>query len=237
MLSPILFLTTMFDFPAYERKINFLVVLFIFYLIFDQLSEVWNGRSKITVSCVAFWFCSVAEVINIKNGENVVEKGFSLVLLYNLALVALHSTTPAASIWFISTDVKPYSSRTSTVCSPITGSEARQGSAGVRDRNGAGLGLSSPLESLMKEALSWLCGCELTWSKDSTGVTQASVPSKIVDQSSWVFEAKHSVKIRLSSGQWLKLIWSGSSPASNSKPIEKKDLCNNGDVFVNRKIM
>lgn len=147
-------------------------------------------------------------------------------VLYNFALTTLHSTTPAASIWSISADVNPYSSKTLIVCSPITGSEARQGSAGVRERSGAGRGLSSPPEFLMKEALSWLCGCELTWSKDNTGVTQASVPSKILDQSAWVFEAKTSVKIRLSSGQSLKLIWGGNSPASNSKPKRKKTCVN-----------
>lgn len=130
--------------------------------------------------------------------------------------------TPADSIWFICGDVKPYSCRTSAVCSPVTGSEVRQGSAGVRDRTGAGRGLSSPLESFMKEPLSRLCGCELTWSKDNTGVTQASVPSKISDHSAWLFEAKRSVKIRLSSGQSSKLIWEGNSPASNSKPRKKK---------------
>lgn len=167
-------------------------------------------------------FVLLLKVINVKYRKNVAQTSFSLGLLYNFALTALHSTTPSASIWFISVDVKPYSSRTSTVCSPLTGSEARQGSAGVRDRTGAGRGLSSPLESLMKEALSWLCGCELTWSKDNTGVTQASVPSKILDQSIWVFEAKRSVKIRLSFGQSLKLIWSGNSHASNSKPMKKK---------------
>lgn len=131
---------------------------------------------------------------------------FCYLCLYNLALRALQSTTPAVSIWSISADVKPYSFSTSTVCSPSTGSEARQGSAGVRERTGAGRGLSCPLESFMNEPLSWLCGCELTWSKDNTGVTQASVPSKILHQSAWVFEAKRSVKIRLISGQSVKLI-------------------------------
>lgn len=150
------------------------------------------------------------------------QTSFWLVFLYNFALTALHSTTPAACIWSISADVKPYSSRTSTVCSPITGSGVRQGSAGVRERTGAGRGLSSPLESLMKEALSRLCGCELTCSKDNTGVTQASVPSKIFDHSAWVFDAKRSVKSRLSSGQSLKLIWEGNCPASNSKPGKKR---------------
>lgn len=162
------------------------------------------------------------------------------VLLYNFALTALYSTIPAASIWFISDDVKPYSSRTLTVCSPIAGSEARQGSAGVRERTGAGRGLSSPLESFMKEALSWLCGWELTWSKDNTGVTQASVPSKILDQSACVFEAKRSVNIRLSSGQSLKLIWGGNSPASTSKPMEKKNLMQpiyTYTYFVNSEMM
>lgn len=147
---------------------------------------------------------------------------FWTVHFYSFAFPALHSTTPAASIWFISDDVKPYSSRTLTVCSPITGSGARLGSAGVRERTGAGRGLSSPLESFMKEALAWLCGCELTCSKDNTGVTQASVPSKTFDQSTWVFVAKRSVKIRLRSGQSLKLIWGGKSSASNSKPMGRK---------------
>lgn len=142
--------------------------------------------------------------------------------VYSFAFTALHSMTPADSIWFICGDVKPYSCRTSAVCSPVTGSEVRQGSAGVRDRTGAGRGLSSPLESFMKEPLSRLCGCELTWSKDNTGVTQASVPSKISDHSAWLFDAKRSVKIRLSSGQSSKLIWEGNSPASNSKPRKKK---------------
>ncbi|TNN55531.1 hypothetical protein EYF80_034273 [Liparis tanakae] len=90
----------------------------------------------------------------------------------------------------MSADVNPNSSRTSTVCPPIAGSGARHGSAGVRERSGAGRGLSSPLWSVTKEALSWLCGCELTSSKDNTGVTQASVPSKTLDHSAWVFEAK-----------------------------------------------
>ena len=140
--------------------------------------------------------------------------------LYSFALTALDCTIPAASIVFISAGVKPYSSRTSTVCSPTTGSGFRQGSAGDWDRTGAGRGNSSPLESLMKEFLSWLWGCELTWSKDNTGVTQASVPSNIFVQSACVFEAKRSAKILLSSGQSLKLFWSGRSLVSNSKPVK-----------------
>lgn len=138
--------------------------------------------------------------------------------VYNFALTALHSMTPAASICSVCAGVKPYSCSTSAVCSPITGPGLREGSAGVRDRSGAGRGLSSPLESLTKEPLSWLCGCELTWSKTNTGVTQASVPSKTFDHSAWLLEAKRSAKICLSSGQSSKLIWGGSSPASSSKP-------------------
>lgn len=126
--------------------------------------------------------------------------------LYSFALTTLHSTIPAARILSTSAAVKPYSCRTSAVCSPIAGSGTRHGSAGVRERIGAGRGLSSPLESLMKEALSWLCGCELTWSKDSTGVTQASVPSNTSDHSAWVFEAKSCAKVRFSCGQSPKLI-------------------------------
>lgn len=147
---------------------------------------------------------------------------------YNFALIALHSMTPAASIWSISDGLKPNSCSTSTVCSPIAGSRATPGSAGVLESTGAGRGLSCPLASSIKEALSRLCGCELTSSKDSTGVTQASVPSKIFDHSVWVFEAKRSAKIFVSSGQSLMLIWSGNSAASRSKPTRKTD---SGEVF------
>lgn len=129
-----------------------------------------------------------------------------LIFCYNFALLALHSITPASNMLLMSPAAKPYSSKTLTVCCPMTGSEVRLGSAGVRERTGAGRGLSSPQESFTKEPLSWLCGCELTSSKDNTGVTQASVPSKILNHSAWVFEAKRSVNIRLTSGQSLKLI-------------------------------
>lgn len=141
---------------------------------------------------------------------------------YSFALTPEHSTTPAVSILSISADLYPYSFRTSTVCSPISGPGLTHACAGVRERRGAGRGLSSPLESFAKEALSLLCGCELTWSSDNTGVTQASVPSKIRNQSACVLEAKRSEKIRRSSGQSEKLICGGNWSSSNFKPGREK---------------
>lgn len=137
---------------------------------------------------------------------------------YNRALATLHSIIPAESNWSTSASLKPNSSRTGRVCSPIRGSWARQGSAGVRDRTGAGLGVTSPWASLWKEALSWLWGWEITSSRERTGVTQASFPSNTRPHSSCVLVAKCLVKICLNTGQSEKLICGGRLAASNPRP-------------------
>lgn len=144
-------------------------------------------------------------------------------LVYRRALASLHSMIPPDRSCSICACSNPYSFSTVRVCSPIKGSRVRQASAGERDRKGAGRGLISPWESLKNDPLALLWGWESTSSSDSTGVTQASVPSKIRPHSACVLVANTWVNVCLSCGQSDTLICEGRSASSKPKPVVKEN--------------
>ncbi len=144
-------------------------------------------------------------------------------LIYRRALASLHSTIPVDKSCSICACSNPYSCSTERVCSPMKGSREWQGSAGERDRTGAGRGLISPWASLKNDPRDWLWGCESTSSSDRTGVTQASVPSKTRLHSACVLLANTWVNVCLSCGQSDTLICAGRSASSKPKPVVREN--------------
>lgn len=144
-------------------------------------------------------------------------------LIYRRALASLHSTIPVDKSCSICACSNPYSCSTERVCSPMKGSREWQGSAGERDRTGAGRGLISPWASLKNDSRAWLWWCESTSSSDRTGVTQASVPSKTRFHSACVLLANTWVNVCLSCGQSDTLICAGRSASSKPKPVVREN--------------
>lgn len=104
----------------------------------------------------------------------------------------------------------------------MKGSLSNDGTAGVLERRGAGLGLISSWSFLIKELLCLLCWCKGASSKDRTGVTQASDPSNILHHSLCVFCAKMDANFFFISGQSEKLNWLGSLLESSPRPERRK---------------
>lgn len=130
----------------------------------------------------------------------------------------LFPMTPSEPSCLISSGLNPNSLRTSSVCSPTKESLLTEGTPGVLDSRGAGRGLVRCSASVMNEARSLLW---LWWTASlivSTGVTQASVPSKIWHHSALVFFANTSANFFFISGQSATLIWGGSSSDWSPSP-------------------
>lgn len=133
--------------------------------------------------------------------------------------------------------MNPYSRSTSSVCSPIKGSLLHDGTAGVLDRRGAGLGLISSWSFLIKDLLCLLCWWEATSSKDKTGVTQASVPSNILHHSACVFCANMDANFFFILGQSEKLNWLGSLSESSPRPERRKTKFNCNVAQINYQVL
>lgn len=140
---------------------------------------------------------------------------------YRLALGLLLSIILSELSWSISSWLNPNSLSISSVCSPTKGSLLEEGIAGVFDSRGAGRGLTPCSPWVIKEPRSLLWPCWTASSKDRTGVTHASVPSKIRHHSAFVFFANISANFFFISGQSVMLIWLGSSSDLSPSPERK----------------
>lgn len=139
-------------------------------------------------------------------------------LIYNFELVSAVSTAPLASISLISSTLYPSSAIISCVCWPTSGLGLDLDIPGVRDRRGAGAGSQLPWWLGKNDWLALLCGWLGASSRVSTGVTQASFPSKTLHHWAWVFDAKILANIFFMAGHSLWSICDGSSSGESCKP-------------------